>query len=38
MSQKERTRMGIMKQVKAELLSVVAAGKLLGLKIPSVLP
>jgi molybdenum-dependent DNA-binding transcriptional regulator ModE len=31
MSQKERIRMGIMKQVKAELLSVVAAGKLLGL-------
>jgi transposase len=31
MSQKERTRMGIMKQVKGKLLSVVAAGKLLGL-------
>jgi molybdenum-dependent DNA-binding transcriptional regulator ModE len=31
MSQKERTRMGVMKQVKAKLLSIVAAGKLLGL-------
>jgi hypothetical protein len=31
MSQKERTRMGVMKQVKAKLLSIVAAGKLLRL-------
>ena len=31
MSLKERTRMGVMKQVKAKLLSIVAAGKLLRL-------
>src|SRR6266481_1445437 len=31
MSQKERTRIGVMKQVKAKLLSIVAAGKLLRL-------
>src|SRR6266436_3362481 len=31
MSQKERTRMGVMKQVKAKLLSIVVAGKLLRL-------
>ena len=31
MSQKERTRMGVLKQVKAKLLSLVAAGELLRL-------
>src|SRR5256885_15915350 len=31
MSQKERTRMGVMKQVQAKLLSIVAAGKLVRL-------
>ena len=32
---KERTRMGVMKQVKAKLLSIVAAGKLLRLGYPT---
>jgi len=35
MSLKERTRMGVMKQVKAKLLSTVAAGELLRLGYPA---